>query len=242
MNPVDLCVFLIVGMALSLFGGGGAIILIPYLRSSLGMPVDQAALLSLLTIGANTGIQSAIDWRTIEWRAVAIFSLIAFPATALSGSFLAPVVPDQVRMICFGLFTLSVSALMFFPLRPQNEGNQNLIGIGVSAAATGVLCGLVGVGGGIFIAPALSLFYGTPLKEAVKSSLAIVAVQSITALAAYLARDVRVPLDMTLSMLLVIGLGVVLGRWIKRFIPEKGLKKSFAFFLIVIGSWVILRP
>ena len=93
MNPVDLCVFLIVGMALSLFGGGGAIILIPYLRSSLGMPVDQAALLSLLTIGANTGIQSVIDWRTIQWRAVAIFSLIAFPATALSGSFLAPVPP-----------------------------------------------------------------------------------------------------------------------------------------------------
>ena len=242
MTPSDLSVFLIVGMALSLFGGGGAIILIPYLKSSLGMPVDQAALLSLITIGTNTTIQSALDRHTIQWRAVAVFSLVAFPVTALTGAYLAPIVPDQARMICFGVFTLCVSLLMFFPLRPRDGENRNLVGIGFSAAATGVLCGLVGVGGGIFIAPSLSLFYRVPLKEAVKSSLAIVALQSVAALLSYLARDVRVPLDLSLIMLLMIGLGVVLGRWLKRFIPEIGLKKGFAFFLIAIGTWVILRP
>jgi uncharacterized protein len=242
MDPVDLTVYFSVGLALSLFGGGGAIILIPYLTGSLGMPLDRAALLSLITIGTNTSIQSGIDRRTVQWKAVLVFSVVAIPATALTARYLAPVVPDHVRMILFGVFTLSVAVLMFFPLRPKDGESRNLAGIGASALATGVLCGLVGVGGGIFIAPALGLFYRIPLKEAVKSSLAIVAIQSITALGAYLERGVRVPLQFALVMLLVIGLGVLVGRWVKPFIPEKNLKQGFAFFLIGIGTWVILKP
>ena len=230
------------GLALSLFGGGGAIILIPYMKIGMSLPVDQAALLSLITIGLNTGAQSAFDRKTIQWKAVIVFSLIAFPATALSGTYLAPVVPDHIRMICFGIFTLSVAGLMFFPFKPQAREQQNLLGIGSAAGATGVLCGLVGVGGGIFIAPALSLFYRIPIKEAVKSSLAIVAIQSFTALLAYLGRGVRVSLTTAAIMLVLVGVGVFAGRWLKNFIPDKNLKKAFAFFLIAIGTWVILRP
>jgi hypothetical protein len=242
MTLIDLTVFMVVGMALSLFGGGGAIILIPYLKAGLGMPLDQAALLSLVTIGLNTGLQSLFDRHDIQWKAVTVFSFIAFPVTMLSGSYLAPIVPDQIRMTCFGVFTLSVAALMFFPFKPRHGETQNLTGISLSAAATGVLCGLVGVGGGIFIAPALSLFYRIPIKEAVKSSLAIVAVQSLTALVAYFARGVRVEFLFSLLMLLMVGVGVVCGRWLKGIIPEERLKQLFAFFLIGIGSWVILRP
>jgi hypothetical protein len=242
MTLLALAVFSIVGMALSLFGGGGAIILIPYLQAGLGMPVDQAALLSLVTIGINTGLQSVLDRHAIQWKAVTVFSLIAFPATVLSGTYLAPIVPDPVRMICFGVFTLSVAALMFFPLKPREGETQNIAGVCLSAAATGVLCGLVGVGGGIFIAPALCLFYRIPIKEAVKSSLAIVAVQSFTAMVAYIARGVRVDLSFSLVMLLMVGLGVVGGRRLKGLIPEQRLKQLFGFFLVGIGCWVILRP
>ena len=242
MTLVDLVVFVVVGMALALFGGGGAIILIPYLRSGLGMAVDQAALLSLVTIGVNTGIQSVVDRRAIQWRAVTVFSLVAFPATMLSGTYLAPEVSDHLRMICFGVFTLSVAALMFFPFKPRNQETQNLTGVSLAAGATGVLCGLVGVGGGIFIAPALSLFYRIPIKEAVKSSLAIVAVQSLTALVAYTVRGVRVELSFCVLMLLMVGIGVVWGRWLKGRIPEKLMKQFFACILIGIGTWVILRP
>ena len=242
MNFVDQGVFIAVGMALSLFGGGGAIILIPYLKAGLGMPLDQAALLSVVTIGINTGVQSVLDRRDIEWKAVISFSLIAFPAVALSGRYLAPVVPDQMRMICFGVFTLSVAALMFFPFKPHQGETRNRKGFGASATATGVLCGLIGVGGGIFIAPALSLFYRIPIKEAVKSSLAIVAVQSFTALVTYLGRGVRVDFSFSLQMLVMVGIGVVVGRRLKGLIPDKQLKRLFAFFLIGIGSWVIVRP
>ncbi|MDG2144542.1 MAG: sulfite exporter TauE/SafE family protein [Planctomycetota bacterium] len=242
MNPVDLAVFLSVGMALSLFGGGGAIILIPYMKNFLGMSMDHAALLSMLTIGANTGVQSVVDRKKVQWRAVIVFSLISIPATTLASLYLAPVVADSVRMLCFGVFTLTVAALMFFPLKPRSGETHNSVAIGLAAAATGVLCGLVGVGGGIFIAPALSVFYRVPLKEAVKSSLAIVAVQSLIGLSSYLYRGVRVPLSFALMMLVTVGLGILLGRWMKSFISEKQLKRGFAFFLIGIGTWVILRP
>ena len=240
-SVTTIVVFIIVGLALSLFGGGGAIILIPYMKIGMSLPVDQAAMLSLITIGLNTGAQSVIDRETIQWKAVTVFSMIAFPATALCGTYLAPVVPDHIRMISFGAFTLTVAGLMFFPFKPQAREKQNLVGIGLAAAATGVLCGLVGVGGGIFIAPALSLFYGISIKEAVKSSLAIVAVQSFTALFAYLARGVRVDLSVAAVMLVLVAIGVLSGRWIKGFIPDKNLKKYFAVFLVGIGVWVLMR-
>ena len=242
MSALTIFIFFIVGLALSLFGGGGAIILIPYMKIGMSLPVDQAALLSLITIGINTGVQSVVDRKTIQWKAVGIFSLIAFPATALSGTYLAPVVPDPIRMTLFGVFTLSVAGLMFRPFKPNEGERENLLGVGAAAAATGVLCGLVGVGGGIFIAPALALFYRIPIKEAVKSSLAIVAIQSLTALVAYLGRGVRVETDLAVYMLALVAGGVFLGRWLKQYIPDKYLKKSFAFFLVGIGVWVLFRP
>ena len=47
------------GLALSLFGGGGAIILIPYMKIGMSLPVDQAALLSLITIGLSNFMSKA---------------------------------------------------------------------------------------------------------------------------------------------------------------------------------------
>ena len=241
MSVLTIFIFFIVGLALSLFGGGGAIILIPYMKIGMSLPVDQAALLSLITIGINTGVQSLVDRRTIQWKAVGVFSVVALPVTGLSGTFLAPVVPDAIRMIGFGVFTLSVAGLMLRPFRPDKGTREDLMGIAAAAAATGGLCGMVGVGGGIFIAPALVLFYRIPIKDAIKSSLAIVAIQSFTALAAYLGRGVRVEPDLTAYMLTLVAVGVFLGRWLKQYIPDMLLKRSFALFLVGIGFWVIFR-
>ena len=127
-------------------------VLIPYLKQALGFPVDQAALLSLITIGTNTGIQTIQDRKAIAWTPVLLFSVVSFPVATLSGQFLAPITSDTLRMILFGLFTLSVALMMLLRKnRESEEQGVNLPGLGFAAITTGIICGLVGVGGGIFI-------------------------------------------------------------------------------------------
>jgi len=238
---IDLIVLLSVGLALAMFGGGGAVILIPYLTRIAGYPLDEAVLLSLLTIGINTGIKTVRERHSIDWKAVISFSLLAFPTAALSGSYLAPVVPDPVRMTVFGGFTLTVAGLMLFPINQQAFSRKNPIALGISALLTGVICGLIGVGGGIFIAPTLSLFWKTPIKQAVKGSLAIVALQSAAALIGYAGRGVTVSATTLLTILLIIATGMVMGKRLKAATSDRNLKSYFAFFLIGIGIWVLLR-
>ena len=84
---LDIIVFLSVGLALAMFGGGGAVILIPYLTLVKVVPMDQAVLLSLLTIGITTGIKTFGERESIDWKPVLIFSLLSFPTAASSGRY-----------------------------------------------------------------------------------------------------------------------------------------------------------
>ena len=238
---IDILIFLSVGIALAMFGGGGAVILIPYLTRIAGYPLDETVLLSLLTIGINTGIKTLRERHEIDWKAVLSFSLLAFPTAAASGSYLAPIVPDGVRMTVFGAFTLTVATLMLFPINPQAFSRKNPMALAISALLTGIICGLIGVGGGIFIAPTLSLFWSTPLKQAVKGSLAIVALQSGAALLGYAGRGVSVSLTSLGWILLLIAAGMFFGKRLKTATSDRNLKSYFAFFLIGIGIWVLVQ-
>ncbi len=238
---LDVIVFICVGLALAMFGGGGAAILIPYLTLVKAVPMDPAVLLSLLTIGITTGIKTFGERESIDWKPVLIFSLLSFPTAAISGRYLAPITPESVRMIIFGAFTLTVALLMLYPINQKAFSKKNSVALGVSALMTGGICGLIGVGGGIFIAPTLSLFWSIPLKQAVTGSLAIVALQSVAALIGYFGRGVTVAPPELIKILVLIGLGMVLGKRLKAATSDKNLKSVFAVFLILVGIWVLVK-
>lgn len=238
---LDLLVLGSVGIALAMFGGGGAIILIPYLSQVAGYPLDETVLLSLITIGINTGIKTWGNRHTVDWKAVLGFSLLSFPTAVASSTFLAPITPDSVRMGMFGAFTLTVAILMFFPINQNAFSRKNPVALGLAALLTGVICGLIGVGGGIFIAPTLSLFWASPIKKSVQGSLAIVALQSLAALIGYVGRGVTVSPTTVLWILALIAGGMMLGRRLKEATSDRNLKSYFAVFLVLIGLWVLIR-
>lgn len=234
-------VLLTVGIALAMFGGGGAVILVPYLTHVVGYKLDEAVLLSLLTIGINAGLKTIHDRASIDWKAILTFSLLSLPTAGISAACLANNISVEIRMAIFGTFTLTVATLMFFPIKPSVSGRKNPLALSASALLTGVICGLIGVGGGIFIAPTLSLFWATPLKQAVKGSLAIVALQSAAALFGYLGRGVTVSPAPLLGILLLIAGGMVAGKRLKAATSDHNLKSGFAVFLLLIGIWVLVR-
>ena len=138
---ISVLVFIFVGLVLALFGGGGGMILIPYLREALGIPVDQAALLSLITIGANSGVLTIHDRRAVAWKPVVLFSLVSLPVATLSGKYLAPITPDSLRMVLLGVVTLCVAFKMLFQTDTSKDPPTiNGIAVGFAAIATGIIC------------------------------------------------------------------------------------------------------
>jgi uncharacterized membrane protein YfcA len=109
----------------------------------------------------------------------------------------------------------------------------------------GVITGLVGVGGGFLIVPALVLLGGLAIHRAVATSLVIIALKSYSGFYKYL--DVldtqNLELDwQTLMIVTVLGIvGSFGGAKIARRVPQDKLKKGFGLFLIVMGIYILVR-
>nr|WP_323368489.1 sulfite exporter TauE/SafE family protein [Synechococcus elongatus] len=108
-------------------------------------------------------------------------------------------------------------------------------GVGV-----GVLTGLVGVGGGFAIVPALVLLGKVPMRKAIGTSLVIIGLNAIAGLAGYWGR-LSLPWDLTLTFAACAGLGTLLGSAVSQRISTQRLQKSFAIFLLAIGGFVLAR-
>lgn len=110
-----------------------------------------------------------------------------------------------------------------------------LHGIGV-----GVLTGLVGVGGGFLIVPALVLLSGIPMKQAVGTSLAIVAAKSYAGFLGYMG---GVPIDYALmwTFTAVTVIGGFAGTRLAGHISQAGLQRAFAWFLVCVATYILLK-
>jgi uncharacterized protein len=104
----------------------------------------------------------------------------------------------------------------------------------------GVLTGLVGVGGGFLIVPALVLLARVPMKQAVGTSLLVIAMNSAAALSGYVGR-VEVDWIFMAGFAAIAVAGILLGAWLVRFVPQHALQRSFAIFLVVMGGFILYQ-
>lgn len=233
---------LVVGLLLGLLGGGGSILAVPIFTYLLGFPPKQAIVMSLLVVGAVSLIGVVAHWRQGN---VAARPAMAFGAAAmlgaLAGARLAVRASGAFQMILFALVVIAAAAVMLRG-KPPREGHgaappaaMVLAGLGV-----GALTGMVGVGGGFLIVPALVILGGLPFRRAVGTSLLVIAANSATALAGYLGQ-VRIDWTLFISFTAVAVLGSVAGvRLVKR-VPARALQRGFGIVLVLIGGFVLYQ-
>ena len=104
----------------------------------------------------------------------------------------------------------------------------------------GLLTGFVGVGGGFAIIPALVLLGGIPMKEAVGTSLLIIAFKSATGFLGYLGQ-VEIDWNLMASFILAAGLGTFVGAYLTRVIEAKRLQQGFGYFVLVVALLVLIQ-
>ena len=124
---------------------------------------------------------------------------------------------------------------------PVNDGKAPAWArVTTAGAATGLLTGFFGVGGGFVIVPALALVLGLPLTLAVGTSLLVIALTSAVALAAHLASGtINLPLSAAFTLAAVVG--AVAGTRLHGQIPEPLLRRLFALLLVGVAAFVVAK-
>ncbi|MDH5455251.1 MAG: sulfite exporter TauE/SafE family protein [Gammaproteobacteria bacterium] len=239
---------LAIGLSLGLLGSGGSILTVPVLVYLLGQDEKVAIAGSLFIVGsiALAGGLQFLRAGFIHWRSVLVFGLPGMLGTVL-GATLAAYVSGAMQLALFALVMLTAS---WFMLRPvdlaHGAGHERAAWkIAADGLVVGIVTGLVGVGGGFLIVPALVLLGGLSMHRAVATSLVIIALKSFSGFYKYLdvLEQQSLHLDWT-TLLVVTALGIlgsIAGSRLARRLPQEKLKRWFGYFLIAMGLYILIR-
>lgn len=237
-----------IGVSLGLLGSGGSILTVPVLVYLIGQDEKLAIAGSLAIVGAIAlaGSLPYLKKKQVDWRTVVLFGIPGMVGTYM-GAWLATWVSGLVQLALFAVVMLLASWQMLKPATLDDSPHKprEVWRIGLDGLLVGVLTGLVGVGGGFLIVPALVLLGGLSMHRAVATSLVIIALKSFTGFWKYLDILDQQGLSLDWSVIAVVtALGVVgsfAGSRIAGRVDQHKLRKVFGLFLIVMGVYILIR-
>ncbi len=246
----------IIGAILAATGAGGGILAVPMLVFGLHLGVAQAAPMGLIAVGMAAAAGAGLGLRDgiVRYRAAALIGALGM-AMAPVGVALAARLPNAPLMTAFAL-VLALNA--WRTLRKAGRVEQHaqhppcvlhpqrgrllwtrpcaraLAAIG---ALSGLLSGLLGVGGGFVIVPALKRYTDLPARSILATSLAVIALVSAGAISAAAAQG-RVDWGMALPFALGAVVAMLAGRRLVAAAPAARLQRLFA--LVSMAAAVLL--
>lgn len=236
---------LLIGISLGLLGSGGSILTVPVLVYVIGEP-DKIAIAESLGIVGAISLIGAIPYafqKTIHWRSVVLFGIPGMVGTYL-GAWISKFLPGSAQLALFAVVMLVAAMMMLRRQKiPTVEHTRDWWKVALEGISVGIITGLVGVGGGFLIVPALVLLGGLSMHLAIGTSLIIIALKSFTGFLKYL--DVLSgsghSIDWKLILLFtIIGIvGSFAGGRMARSISQTALRTGFAIFLILMGVFIL---
>lgn len=239
---------LLVGLSLGLLGSGGSILTVPVLIYLAGEQ-EKAAIAESLGIVGAVSLAGFIPYalkKQVHWRSVILFGLPGMAGT-YGGAAIAAYVSGTLQLILFSVVMIMAAILMFSNSgtvkSPEGKKQHEWWKIVLEGIAVGIITGLVGVGGGFLIVPALILLGGLSMNLAVGTSLIIIALKSFSGFYKYL--DVLAELDIAINweiiyiFSLIGAVGSLVGKAIGSKISNEKLQRIFAIFLIVMGGYIL---
>lgn len=173
----------LIGVSLGLLGSGGSILTVPILVYLVRHPEKQAVAEAFAIVGAISLFGGVRAWLKgkVDVRSV-LFWAVPGILGAVAGVELSHQISGTVQILILGGVMLVAAVSMLRSKAPEIEEERRPapLLVAVSGLGIGLITGLVGIGGGFLIVPALVLLTGTPMQRAVGTSLCVIAINSAT--------------------------------------------------------------
>lgn len=232
-----------IGGSLGLLGGGGSILTVPALVYLVGQTPQVAVMTSLAIVGTNSALGAFFHRAqgTLNWRVALLFGGAGMATAYVAAGFSSRLSPDVI-MVAFAVLMLVIGLLLVFRKSPQTSVDLQQLSLAkiiASGAAVGLLTGILGVGGGFLIVPALVMLVGLPMQQAVGTSLVVIAMNSLAGFAGHLGDGA---LDMRALLVFVsAGLaGTFAGARLAHRLPAARLRQLFAVFVIALAIFLLI--
>lgn len=252
---------LIIGISLGLIGGGGSILTVPVLVYLFGVDPVLATAYSLFIVGGTSLVGAFPKYKEglINIPTAIVFGIPSIAAVFATRKFIVPMIPDSIfyiggfevtkgvmMMVLFAVLMIFASVSMIRNKeKPETEEvvtkqKFNYPLILVEGIIVGTLTGLVGAGGGFLIIPALVLLSKLPMKQAVGTSLLIIAAKSLIGFTGDLS-NYKMDWQLLLIVTSIAIAGIFIGNWLNTKVSAEKLKKGFGWFVLVMGIYIIIR-
>jgi len=232
---------LAVGVTLGLLGGGGSVLAVPILVYALGLGAKEAIATSLVVVGATAAVGAIRHAAAgnVRWKVALQFSAAAMIG-AWFGGYAAAWFSGTTLLLLFALMMAATGVAMFLGRSDGVERVHSPWMIAVEGLVVGAATGLVGAGGGFLVVPALVLLGGLSMKEAIGTSLVVIALKSAAGFAGH-ATHIAIDPGLTATFTAVAAVGSLVGATLSTRIPAESLRKGFASFILVIAAVMIWR-
>lgn len=242
---------ILVGLSLGLLGSGGSILTVPIFVYVLHYDAKEAIAMSLAVVGITSLFGAIGHWRigNVQLRVALTFGGVAMVGTFV-GARLSTYVSGALQLTLFAVVMLTAA---YFMLRSRNVsaaldetgGHESaarlpLAHIVIEGLVVGIITGLVGVGGGFLVVPALVLLGKLPMNQAVGTSLLVIAMKSASGFAGYL-DQVSIAWGTLAVFSGVAVAGILAGSYLMRFVPQDMLKRSFGILLVLMGVFILFQ-
>ena len=250
-----------IGLALGIMGGGGSILTVPVLVYLIGVSPVLSTAYSLFIVGSTSLVGAASYFRRglVALPTALVFLLPSLITVFLTRKVLVPAIPqalftvggllvtkDLLVLITFAVLMVAAATSMIRSKAATATDGAPLAAINYPlvlsiGAVVGLITGFVGAGGGFLIIPALVLFARLPMKLAVGTSLAIIAINSLIGFSGDLSAGRVMDWSFLLGFLAFALGGIVLGSYLGRFIPGAKLKPAFGWFTLAMGTFILAK-
>ncbi len=248
-----------VGITLGMLGSGGSILSVPILVYVMGIEPTLATAYSLFVIGTTSlvgGIHKAKQ-NLVDFKKVVLFGIPAVISVFITRKIIVPEIPSVIFstanfilsksiliMVVFAIVMIVASVRMIKPLKEKiSFGNEklNYFKIVLMGILIGLISGFVGAGGGFLIVPTLLFFAKIPMKMAVGTSLFIVSLQSLIGFTGDILGNQIIDWNLLFYFTLASIIGIFIGNFISKKVPDDKLKISFGWFVLAMGIYIIIR-
>ncbi|QXV66854.1 sulfite exporter TauE/SafE family protein [Mucilaginibacter sp. 21P] len=250
-----------IGISLGLIGGGGSIMTVPVLVYLFGTNPLLATSYSLFIVGSTSMVGAYSNYRKglVSFKTALLFGLTSISTVFLTRKFLIPLIPEHIAqfgsfeltagiltMVLFAILMVAAAVAMINSGRNKEATRSvgktelnvpKLLGYGITI---GLATGLLGAGGGFLLIPTLVLLVGLQMKEAVGTSLLIIALNSLVGFTGDQGHF-QIDWPFLIKVTAIAIAGIFIGGAINKNIDGSKLKIGFGWFILLMGILIITK-